>query len=267
MAEAGDRRHCLRAIFAEDAELYDRARPGYPEALFDDIAALAALRPGARVLEIGPGTGQATLPMARRGYRVTAIELGQAMAAVARRNLAPFPNVAIHTAAFEDWPLPAEPFDLVFAATAFHWLDPEVRWRKAAAALRPGGSLAVIETVHVAAGDVDFFAAAQACYERWDPDTPPGFRCPAPDAVLDDPAEVDATGLFAPPAFRRYLREIPYTRAQYIDVLNTYSGHRALEPRRRAGLLACIGDLIDTRFGGSIRKGYLSRLMIARRLP
>ncbi len=262
---ATDRRAELRGIFAEDAELYDRARPGYPEALFDDIAALADLPAGARVLEIGPGTGQATLPMARRGHRVTAVELGESMAAVARRNLAPYPNASVHTAAFEDWPLPAEPFDLVFAATAFHWLDPDVRWRKAAAALRPGGSLAVIETVHVAAGDVDFFAASQACYERWDPDTPPGFRCPAPDAVLDDPAEIEATGLFAPPAFGRYLREIAYTRAQYVDVLNTYSGHRALEPRRREGLLTCIGELIDGRFGGSIRKGYLTRLMVARR--
>jgi SAM-dependent methyltransferase len=103
-------RALLRAIFDEAAELYDRARPGYPAALFDDLAELTPLRPGSRVLEIGPGTGQATLPLAERGYQVVAVELGADLAAVARRKLAGFPNVEVVTAAFEDWPLPAEPW-------------------------------------------------------------------------------------------------------------------------------------------------------------
>jgi SAM-dependent methyltransferase len=260
-------RERLRATFTEAAELYDRARPVYPEAVFDDIVALAALPRGARVLEIGPGTGQATLPMARRGYRVTAVELGHQMAAVARRNLAPYPHVTVHTAAFEDWPLPAEPFDLVLAATAFHWLDPDVRWAKAAAALRPGGAVALIETIHAAGSDMDFWEASQACYERYDPDTPPGgIRLPRPEDVFDDPTEVVATGLFAPPAFRRHLREIAYTSAEYLAVLDTYSGHRALADDRRRGLYACIAGLIDSRPGGRIRKTYLSRLMVACRI-
>src|SRR3712207_9472293 len=83
----------LRAIFDEDAERYDRARPGYPPALFDDLAALAGIGPGCRVLEIGCGTGQATVPLAERGCEVVAVELGPQMAAVARRNLARFPAV------------------------------------------------------------------------------------------------------------------------------------------------------------------------------
>ncbi|HZC29448.1 MAG TPA: class I SAM-dependent methyltransferase, partial [Gaiellaceae bacterium] len=132
----------LRATFDEDAERYDRARPGYPAELFDDLAALAGLRPGDRVLEIGPGTGQATVPLARRGYRIVAVELGTGLAAVARRNLAAFPDVEVVNAAFEDWPLPAEPFDAVVAATAFHWIDPDVRLARTAQTLRPGGALA-----------------------------------------------------------------------------------------------------------------------------
>ena len=105
---------------------------------------------------------------------MVAVELGPALAAVARRNLARFPAVEVVTAAFEDWPLPAEPFDMVLAATAFHWIDPAVRVVKAADALRPGGVLATVSTHHVAGGDESFFAEAQACYERWDPETPPG---------------------------------------------------------------------------------------------
>ena len=111
-----EQRERRRATFDEAAELYDRARPRYPPALFDDLADLTGIGPGSRILEIGPGTGQATLPLAERGCRVVAVELGADLAAVARRNLARFPTVEVVTAAFEDWPLPSEPFDLVLAS-------------------------------------------------------------------------------------------------------------------------------------------------------
>jgi SAM-dependent methyltransferase len=106
------------------------------------------------VLEIGPGTGQATLPLAERGCQIVAVELGADLGAVARRNLARFPQVQIVIAGFEDWPLPAEPFDVVLAATAFYWIDPAVRVSKAADALRPGGMLAIIATHHIAGSPV-----------------------------------------------------------------------------------------------------------------
>ena len=146
----GTDRERRRATFDQAAELYDRARPGYPAELFDDLARLAGVGAGCRVLEVGPGTGQATVPLAERGCRIVAVELGEDLAAVARRRLARFPAVQVVTAAFEDWPPPAEPFDLVLAATVFHWIDPAVRVTKAADALRPGGALATIATHHVA---------------------------------------------------------------------------------------------------------------------
>ena len=98
------------------------------------------------MLEIGCGTGQATVPLAERGYRVVAVEMGTDMAAVARRNLAAFDSVEVVTAVFERWPLPVEPFDVVFSATAFHWIDPAVRVAKSADALRLGGLLATVGT-------------------------------------------------------------------------------------------------------------------------
>jgi SAM-dependent methyltransferase len=263
---SGPDRQRLRTTFDEEAELYDRARPGYPPELFGELEELAGIRPGSRVLEIGPGTGQATAPLAERGCRVVAVELGAALAAVARRNLARFPAVQVVTAAFEDWPLPAEPFDLVLAATAFHWIDPRVRVAKAAEALRPGGALATIATHHVAGGDEGFFVEVQDCYERWDPDTPPGLRLPAAADVPREAAEIDRSGRFGPVTFRRYEWDLPYTTDSYLDVLRTYSGHRAMDPAARAGLLACIAELIDTRYGGRIRKRYLTELRVAPRL-
>ena len=113
--------------FDEVPELYDRTRPRYPAALVRELADRADLRPGVRVLEIAPGTGQLTLPVAELGCSITAVELGPSMAAVAARNLARYPAVRVVTAAFEEWPLSAEPFGAVVCATAFHWLDPAVR--------------------------------------------------------------------------------------------------------------------------------------------
>src|SRR4051812_4997557 len=96
-------REQLRTTFEQVPELYDRARPAYPEELFDDLGALAGLREGARLLEIGCGTGQATLPLARRGYSVVCVELGAGLAAVAQRKLAQFPQVEVVNANFEAW--------------------------------------------------------------------------------------------------------------------------------------------------------------------
>jgi SAM-dependent methyltransferase len=261
MAQADRER--LRSTFDQAAELYDRARPGYPPALFDDLAELAGIGPGARVLEIGPGTGQATVPLAERGYRITAVELGADLAAVARRNLARLPAAKIVTAAFEDWPLPSEPFDLVLAATAFHWIDPDVRVAKAADALRPGGALATITTHHIAGGDETFFAEVQTCYLRWDPETPTALRLPTASQVPSSSDELDRSGRFGPAVFRRYEQELSYTTASYAETLLTYSGHRALDPASQAGLLDCIAHLIDTRYAGQIAKRYLIELRVA----
>ncbi|WP_392475982.1 hypothetical protein [Nostoc sp. C110] len=71
-----DERSQLRSTFNQVALLYDQVRPGYPEALFDDVVSLSRINPGGRILEIGCGTGQATVPFARRGYRILCIELG-----------------------------------------------------------------------------------------------------------------------------------------------------------------------------------------------
>ena len=255
----------LRQTFDEDAELYDRARPGYPAVLFDDLAALACIGPGCRVLEIGCGTGQATVPLAERGCALVCVELGAGLAAVARRTLARFPSVRVVVSAFEDWPLPPEPFDTVVSATAFHWLDPAVRVAKAADALRPGGVLATIATHHVGGGDAAFFIEVQACYERWDPATPPGLRLlPAAEIPLSS-EELDRSGRFGPATFRRYEWELAYPTAAYLETLLTYSGHRALAPEARGGLLACIAELIESRYGGCITKRYLTELRVAHR--
>ena len=259
----------LRAVFDEDAALYDRARPGYPAELMEDLRSFAELGPGSTVIEIGPGTGQATLPLAASGAAVTAVELGSSMAARLRDNVVRAGSdggpVDVVVAAFEEWPLPNHLFDAVVSFTAWHWLDPEVRPAKVAAALRRGGVLATVTTIHVDNEQNEFSADVQACYERWDATTTPGFRPPiAAEAppVLD---EIDGSQLFEPAMRRRYQADVVYSAAAYLDVLHTYSNHRALSPEQREGLFACISRLIAETYGGSVTKRYLYELRLARR--
>ena len=258
-------REQLRTTFEEVPELYDRARPTYPDELFDDLAALAGLGEGARVLEIGCGTGQATLPLARRGYSVLCVELGEGLAAAARRKLAPFPNVHVVRANFETWEPERADFDAIVAFTAFHWVDPELRYEKSARLLREGGSLVVAGTLHVQRPDGDtFWNEVQEDYDAVvpsDDNRPP----PLPDEIDDLRAEIEAGGRFDYVAARRYVWDHPYSTDEYISLLDTYSGHRALDDQRRTQLYDRIRRRIEARPGGRVTKTYVTMLNVARK--
>lgn len=254
----------LRAIFDEDARLYDRMRPGYPVELFDDLHVRVGLGQDSRIVEIAPGTGQATADLAGRGAQVVAVELGAELAAVLRARTTGLP-VEVIVSSFEDWDAGGRTFDAVMAFTAWHWLDPAVRGPKIAELLKPGGSLVTVTTEHVLGGTEQFFADAQRCYESWDPATPPGLRLTPAEEIPAFVDEVDGSALFEPATRKRFRQDIAYSTEEYLDLLRTYSGHRALEPERRNGLLGSIGELIDGRYGGSITKAYLYEVRIAAR--
>ena len=254
----------LRTVFDDVAEAYDRARPTYPAAVFDDLAELAGLQPGARLVEIGCGPGKATLALAERGYAVTCIELGARMAALARRNLAAYPAVEVLNVAFEPWQPAVAGYDAVVAFTAFHWIDPAVRYAHAADVLRAGGHLAVLETKHVAAdgGDPfwlevqDDYVAAGAALERRPP--------PRPEEVPDLGEEMAASGRFDLVGVRRHLWSLDYEVDAFLEVLDTHSRQRGLEPDVRADLYARIERRVRARPQPRVRTTYLGTLNVAR---
>lgn len=250
-----------RETFDEVPERYDRARPAYPDELFDDLVELAQLGPGDRVVEIGPGTGKATLPLAARGLGVTAVELGPALAAFAARRLVGFPAVEVVNADFETWRAQRAGYDAVVAFTAFHWILPGVRYRRPAALLREGGALAIVAVHHVLPPDADpFFLAAQEDYDAvGEGGTPPG----PPEAVEAFGEEIAASGLFRLVAERRHRWDVEYTADAYIDVIGTYSPNIAMPEATRRELFGRLRARIGDR---TVRKTYLATLDVARRL-
>ncbi|NBC69301.1 class I SAM-dependent methyltransferase [Paenibacillus sacheonensis] len=251
----------MRETFNEVASVYDQVRNHYPARLFEDLFAWTQLSPGARVLEIGAGTGIATLPLAECGCRITAIELGPEMAAIARAKLEVYPDVEVVTAPFEAWTAPEEPYDLILSATAIHWIDPEVRYKKPASLLRAGGHFAILNYVHADGGDQSFFDQAQRCYETF---IPSSVKAKPPD-INPYVNELIASGYFEEPQTSVHLTEERYNRDDYVRLLSTYSDHRMLDADIRERLLACIGSLIDDGYGGSIRKCYRNELIVARK--
>lgn len=261
-----EKRSRLRATFDRAALLYDEARPGYPESVFGDVVALSGIPPGGRVLEIGCGTGQATVPFARRSYRILCVELGENLAAVARKNLAAYPWTEVRTGAFEDWPVEKEAFDLVVSAEAFYWLDRPVVYRKATQALRPGGALALLWNRHVQSEEsAGFFEAVQEVYRREAPELADTTALPGYDDVRGRMDDIQETGLFGEPTVRKHLWYAEYDAPGYVRLLETYSGHINLEDATREHLFRDIAELIDTEYGGRIVKGYVTVLYVARK--
>jgi SAM-dependent methyltransferase len=257
----------LRGTFNEDSELYDRCRPRYPAAVFDDLVTLARIGPQSRVLEIGCGTGQATVPIARLGCNIVAVELGASLAAVARRNLSRFPNVEIVVSAFETWPLPTQSFNLVVAATSFHWIDEAVRMVRAADALEEGGTLAVISTHHINGGTEAFFTDVQRIYELFGLAPEPGMRLPTASDIPKDTIEFVESKRFGSVTIRRYEWEATYSTREYLDLLLTYSNHRMLPKEIKEEFLSSVGKLIDHKYQGRVTKRYMTQMALASRLP
>jgi SAM-dependent methyltransferase len=258
----------LKVTFDTIADRYHQARPAYPEELFAALVAGARLRPGARLLEVGCGTGMATMPLATRGYAITCLEPGPRLAASARQRLAAYPNVQIVAQAFEDWqPTEAGSFDLVYAATAWHWIDPSVGYQLAWRCLRPGGHLAMWGAGHVLPADGDpFFREIQDVYDEVGEGLPPDTEFPVPGQQPTIRSEIERDGLFTVTVATEFVWELRYTAEEYISLLDTFSGHIDMADWQRDRIYGEVRRRLAVRPDGTLRRHWGAVLQIARRL-
>jgi SAM-dependent methyltransferase len=263
-------RTALGQVFDEVPELYDRVRPGYPDELFADLAAVTGADDRSTVLEVGCGTGKATQSLARLGCSVTAVEPGAGMAALARRRFAGLGTVGVETSTFEDWDDRGRRFDLLVAASAWHWVDPSVGWQRAHDVLRPGGWMALLNHVVVhRPGEPEVYAETADLHERFSPGNPGWGHPPLEDEVrttdtgwgaVDDPGD-----LFGPVIVRRYPTVQWFDGNGFADLLRSTSLYRRLEPDVREPLLDAVAERIRTRMDDRAARRYLSVLRVARR--
>jgi SAM-dependent methyltransferase len=257
--ESGRRRESFDLV----ADYYNVYRSPYPQEVVATLIALSNLHHGSRVLEIGCGTGQLSVPLAEHGIDLLALELGPHLAALARRNLKRFPNVQVEVSSFEEWPLPSQKFDAVVSASAFHWLDPAVRFSKCAEALHPGGFLAILHVHHVRGGTPGFFADTQPYYLKWGLSDDLSFQPPAPDNIPTMYPELDQLPEFR--SVERHSSEIPmrHSTASYIGWLHTDSLVNSLNDKSRRGFLQDIERLIESKYNGQVVRNYVYEVIVA----
>lgn len=255
-----------RLVFGEVADLYDASRPSYPPQLIDDLLTAAPARDTTRVLEVGAGTGKATVLLAAAGARVLAIEPSAEMAAVARRNCASYPGVEIVESDFERWEPAGETFPLLCSGQAWHWIDPELRYGCARAALRPDGLLAAFWN-RPGWGPSPLREALKDVYLKTVPELPPdGATHPAnesPDLDGDWTQEIAAAPGFGSPEIRFYDRSVRYSADQYARLLSTLSEIRLLAEDRREALLRGVRATISEH-GGTLTMPLRTWLCLAR---
>ena len=236
----------LKTTFNTAATLYEDIRPGYPEELIRDIVDLSGINDYSRILEVGCGTGKATRPFAERGYELICLDIGADLIAVATEKLKEFPNVSFIEQTFEEWASDGE-FDLIVSATAFHWVDPKVRYLKAFEVLKSKGFLAVFSNQHIRK-DEGFFAESQRLYDK--------YYLPMTTNRPTHATNFPGLEAFQDPIKRVYPWSQTYSSEQYIKLLGTYSGHIALPEKNKRLLFEGIANLIETKYDGQITKHY-----------
>ena len=257
-----------RRLFDGVAHDYDFARTRYPDELFDSLIELSGLVTPGAVLEVGCGPGLATVPMARRGQDITAIELGEHLVQLARARLAPYPAVRVAHASFDDW-LPRRwgSFELLFAASAWHWLDPDTKYQRAHRHLRRGGALGFWAATHVAPPDGDpFFGDLQAVYDEIGVGRGSNSVLARPGELPEYRDEIAATGLFEAPVVRQFDWTVAYDADTYIRLLGTFSDHMAMQAWQRSRLFAAIRERLAERPDGTVTRHYGAALHVARAL-
>jgi SAM-dependent methyltransferase len=262
----GDRDR-LKVTFDTVADRYHQARPDYPDELYAELISATGLRPGDRLLEVGCGTGKATIPFAERGLAITCLEPGPRLVAAAQRNLAAYPLVQVVGQAFEDWqPAGQERFDLVFSATAWHWIDPAAGYQLAWRSLRPGGHLAIWAADHVFPVDGDpFFRELQEVYDEIGEGMPAGTWYFAPGEQPGHRAAIEGSGLFTVTSIRHFDWEISYTADEYVALLDTFSSHIDMASWQRDRLYGEIRRRLAARPDGKVRRHWGAVLQIAAR--
>jgi SAM-dependent methyltransferase len=258
-----EERHLLRQTFDDGSAEYDLARPVAPAHVLEDLISLAELQPGARLLEIGCGTGQQTTPLAERGFEIVAVELGERMAELARKNLAAFPDVTVVTSSFEEWDPGNERFDAVVSFNAFHWIDPEVAYTKSAAVLGDGGALGVYGTRFATheGSDPVWLATRE---DHLDATGEQDERMFLPIDHVRDRSDEFTEGSFATVTVRRYRWDESFDADAYVALLGTISRYRALADDVRSDLFERIHRRISAG-GRPITLTVTAALYVARR--
>ncbi len=234
----------FNSVYAE----YDRWRPAYVKELYDDIFDVKEITPSSNVLEVGIGTGQATLPILETGCSLTAIELGDQLAEFSKYKFKNYEKFNIENLAFQDFECPPNSFDLIFSASAFHWIPEDIGYTKVFDMLKSGGVFARFanrpykdkkrNNIHIAFENI---------YAKYMPGSLGGDEYSEENAK--NIANIAYKYGFIDISYRLYHRTRTFTADEYTSLLGTYSDHIAIEETTRMKFFDEIREAINDNGG------------------
>ena len=251
--------------FDEAVLLYDKMRPTYVKPLFDDVIAFSQLGEGKRAIEMGVGTGQATLPFLQTGASITAVELGESLAQFTREKFAAYPNCEVINQDFESVALEENACDLFYCASAFHWVPQEIGYPKVYRLLRHGGTMALFFNRPFPVSQTDpTHLALQAVYDKYwgKPEKPRPHQFVEADCaeILEQIARYG----FVDAQCKLYHATRTFSAEAYVMLTGTYSDHIAMPKAKREAFNQELMDAIDGS-GGTCTLHDTIDLYLARR--
>ena len=253
----------LEWTFDTAATAYAKMRPGYADELYRDIFGYIPMGEASSAVEVGIGGGQATLPVLRTGCTLTAVEYGQNFSEICREKFKDFPKFSVVTGKFEEVSFQEESCDLVFSASAFHWIPEEIGYRKVFSMLKKGGAFARFANHPFEdKGRPELAGDIQKLYRVYMPNSPGPVEYR--EEMAKARADIALKYGFADVEYRLYRRTRTFSSGEYVALLGTYSDHIELERQKRTEFFSKIKEVIDAH-GGEITLYDTMELQLARR--
>jgi SAM-dependent methyltransferase len=252
--------------YGEIADVYNRVRPRYPKKLVSRAIDLSQLPSQAAILEVGCGTGTATVEFAEFGFSILCLEPNQEFCRIAKHNCSQYPSVEIRNTLFEEWELEVEKFNAVLMANAIHWIPPEIRYQKTANALQENGSLIVLWNM-TPQPQYEVYQLLEPIYQAQAPSIP-GYeeKATQQEIVKRFGQDVIDSGLFKNLVSEELACEVTYSIDDYLALLSTLSPYIKLEPHTRSSLFEALREKLLGNWGTSIVISYLSAVHLAQKV-
>ena len=260
----------LEGTFDTVVSKYEKMRPGYAPELYQTIFDYAPIGEDSRVVEVGSGSGQATKPVLDTGCQLTAVEYGENLSELLKENFKEYPNLTVMTGKFEDMTFAENAYDLVFSATAFHWIPEETGYRKVFSMLRQGGAFARFANHPcISRKDTALAQAIEAAYDKYYysyyPEKKRGTSAEYTAEQFEKTANIAGKYGFTDIQSHIFYRERVFTADEYIQLLGTYSDHIAIEKGVREEFFSSIKEAINANGGRLVISDTLD-LQLARKL-
>ena len=258
----------LEWTFDTVASTYEKLRPGYVDALYQAIFNYISIDENSNVLEIGSGGGQATTPVLMKGCQLTAVEYGGQFSERLKEKFKKYPKFSVITGKFENTHFEESSFDLVFSASAFHWIPEKIGYEKVFAILKSGGVFARFANhPYRDKGNPKLSAEIDEIYDKYYN----RFHNKKREALAEyteeqakDRALIAKNYGFSDIQYALFHRERIFSAKEYIELLGTYSDHIAIEETIRKVFFSKIEEAID-KHGGMITIYDTIDLQLARK--